>query len=285
MDWEDLRIALAVHRAGTLTGAAKTLEVDQATVSRKVKKLEESIGVRVFDKLSRGYSLTVDGRDVIQAAERMEAEALALGLRVTGRDEELAGVLRIATFDLLADWCCGILRDFAHRYPDIELELVVDNEMASLASRDADVALRLQDSPPETLIGRRIARVEYALYSAPVLADGDVSATELPWLGWHPAGRWTDTWMEKNVPGARVRCRLSSPLVFLGAVRAGLGVGFLPRFIAARDPQLVELATAEHTTHLWLLTHPQLRRTRRIKAFIEHVFGALRGADGPFAGG
>lgn len=275
MQWDDLRVLLALTRAGTLTRAARQLGVNHTTVSRRIAALEDQVGVRLFERLPTGYQPTEAGDEVRRVAERMEEEILGLDRAVLGADTRLAGSLRITTLPSLAEHHAGDMTEFHRRYPLIELELNVAYAVQNLTRREADIAIRATNNPDEHLVGRRAGRLEFAVFAARSLveADPDASLGQRPWLGWHEkaGARMTEAWMAENAPDAHVVCRFDDALALRAAVRAGLGVMFLPISICRDEDDLVQLAPAlpHFGMDLWLLTHPDLRRTARVRAFME----------------
>lgn len=278
MDWDDLRYLLAVARAGSLTDAARGLGVSYSTVSRRITALEEALGARLFERHAAGYELTPAGSEMLDSAQRMESEFLALSRRVEGRDSRLAGRLRVATTDALAAHFMPELALFARRYPEIEIDLLSTPAPAELAMRDAEVALLATDAPPARLVGRRLARLASALYaSRDYLAERpDIEDLRSHlWVGWElgmqhiPAARW----MRDHVPDARIVCRVSTGSALLAAVRAGLGISHLLCFLTEADDMLRRVRPPEPSleTGLWLLTHEDLSATGRVRVFLDFL--------------
>lgn len=283
MNWDDLRYVLALHRAKTLSAASRELDVNHTTVSRRVSALEAEVGARLFDKTPGGFVLTPAGEDILTTATRIEEEMLSLDRRVLGTDARLSGVLTVTTLDILATEHAAEFTAFARAYPDIELELFVDNRVWSLTRREADVAIRVTNRPAEHLVGRRLGRLEYAVYAADALIDACDDPTNLGayrWLRWPDrlGGEMTQAWRRKHVPGVRWGMTIDSTLTTLAAIEAGAGVCHVPCIYGDRRPGLRRLRDVEPDfgSDLWLLTHPDLRHTARVRAFIEHMFEATR---------
>ena len=276
-NWDDLRLFLAVARSGTLSGAAREIGVNHSTVFRRISAFEETLGVRLFDRLPNGYALTPAGEEMHDSALRVEAEITALDRRVTGQDLRLSGVVRITTVDMLAQ---GLLPRhllaFRDAYPGIEIELSVGNATLSLTRREADVALRLGNQPPEALVGRRVGRLVFAVYGA-ARAENAAPLTERPWIGLTAEHAPLVHAFEAFLPGTRPALRVNSVAAAIAATRAGLGLGALPCAIADLDPDLARIAELpdSFTLDLWLLTHEDLRRTARIRAFLDFMAEAL----------
>ena len=275
-DWDDLRYLLAVGRAGSLSGAARQLGVNHSTVFRRLGALEARLGVRLFERLPGGYVATAAGEDLLRGAERIESEALELGRRLAGRDLSLSGSLRLTAPDDVAErLLMAPLAGYRRSYPEISLEVVIDNRMLSLTKREADVALRPSARPPEVLVGRRIGPLASALYGT-----DDMAPETGPWIAWEEGGGPPDVarWVERHVAPERIVYRSNSMLHLLAACRAGVGAALLPCFLADPDPALRRLAPPDPalSTELWLLTHPDLRRSARVRALLDFLFDALK---------
>jgi DNA-binding transcriptional LysR family regulator len=267
------------------------LGVNHTTVSRRLSALEETVGVRLFDRRPDGYAATQAGEDVVEVARGVEEQILSLDRRVLGQDTRLCGSLRVTTVDFMAILQMAAFRSFTRRYPGIDLELSADNAPRSLTKREADVALRITNKPPEHLVGRKLLRVEFALYGARSLVEQMGAQAELaayPWMAWdeRQGARLTEQWMHKHVPDARVVCRVDSATVMISSVRDGMGLSFLACVVGDEDPGLVRLRPPEpgFGMDLWLLTHADLRHTARVRAFMEHMDEALRPSADRYAG-
>jgi DNA-binding transcriptional LysR family regulator len=279
-NWDDLRVFLAVAREGSLSGAARALGVNHSTVFRRIGAFEETLGVRLFERLAGGYLLTPAGEELRDGALRVEEEIASLSRKVTGQDLRLSGTVRVTTIDMLA---FGLLprhiAGFRVAYPGIEIELVVGNATLNLSRRESDVALRVGNTPPETLVGRRVGRLVFALYgSAGYRArrpEPDLALHD--WIGFDSEHEALVRRMVRFLPEIRPALRTNSVAAALAAAREGLGVAPLPCGIADLEPDLVRISPLpdDFTLDLWLLTHEDLRRTARIRVFLDFLAEAL----------
>lgn len=283
LGWDDLRVALAVAEAGSLAGAGRRLGVSHATVFRRLNAIEQRLGVGLFERGRAGYVPTAAGEELAATAARVEAEVLEAERRLAGRDLRLSGSLRVTTTDtLLMGLLSPVLADFRRAHPDIQLEVAVSNQLFNLSKRDADVAIRPSSSPPDHLVGRRLGRIAQAIYVRRDLADprqGD----EADWVGpdRHLGYAALEAWMATHCP--ETRYRVDTVLGMFAAVRDGLGRAVLPCYLADAEPGLRRLGEPipALATDLWQLTHPDLRRVARVRAFMAFVAEALgRGAPG-----
>lgn len=283
LDWDDLRYVLALKRAHTLSAAATTLGVTRTTVGRRLKETERRLGVRLFDRMDDGFLATAAGEDLVETATRVEAEIHLTEGRLLGRDAELRGRLRVSTVDFIFDGYPDVFASFIRRYPGIELTVSVTNTQVSLLRREADVALRLGNSPAEGLVGRRVGRLNFEAYAARSLVKRvgrGAPLSAFPWVHWDERtdGRWLDHWLATHAPGASISLRSADYAVRRRAVLAGIGVHFLPCFDGDSIRSLVALGArlTDEARDLWALTLPDLRNTSRVRAFMDHAFTAFK---------
>jgi DNA-binding transcriptional LysR family regulator len=287
IDWEDLRTVLAVADAASLAAAARALGVNHTTVLRRVNAFEERLGLRLFDRLPSGYALTAGGEELLAVARHMAETVTELERRLSGQDLRLAGSLRVTTTDtLMASVVPPLLAAFRARHPGITVEVATSNAFANLTRRDADVAVRPTADPPQTLIGRRVSGIAFAVYGAPAFrcesepgtAEGE-PLEEHPWIGLDDAlaGSSVARWMRATLPRAEIALRCDSFLAARAAAEAGLGLAALPCYLGDLSPALVRFSgpVPEMATGLWVLTHEDLRRTARVSAFTEFAAGVL----------
>ena len=237
------------------------------------------MGVRFFDRARHGYTATGAAEEISAIVRRLQNEILAAERRIVGRDLRPSGTLRITTTDaLLFGWLSPILREFHVAYPEIRLELVVSNDVFSLSRREADVAVRPADRPEEFLVGRKIGTIIQAAYVAKNLVPTPIKdgvMESLDWIG--PDDSMTyptfDRWLEQEGLVDRCRIRVNTVYGMLSAVRAGLGMSILPCYLGQNDSRLVQVGgeIPSMATSLWILTHPDLRKTERIRVFLDHV--------------
>lgn len=278
MNWDDLRVFLSVARTGSFSGAANCLKVQQSTVSRRMRNMEQQLGARLVERSKNGYVLTPAGENVKKAAIRMEIEVLGVDCTVSGRDRNLVGSLRIATInDMTPVVLMPAFARFSHTYPGINLQIVASNTASSLVKREADVAIRLTNNPAFTLVGKRLVTVVSTVYGGRDYLQ-HISRQKLDpvWIGveccdFHKS--WT-----KQVCGQRPHnFYCSDSFLTQAAIEEGLGVAFLPCFIGDKNPQLIRYCEPDtsHNLGLWILFHPDLKGTSRIHAFREHMIESI----------
>lgn len=280
--WDDLLYVLSVGRSGSLSGAARALRVNHSTVFRRIGAIEEQLGVRLFDRHRDGYSATAAGEAVIELAERLDDDVLALERRLAGEDLRPSGTVRVTTTDTMISTVTPICGAFRRLYPEICVELITGNQFLNLSRRDADIALRPSKDPPESLYGRRLATIAFAVYGSDAyLAEsgGADLGRAHSWLGLDDslAHLAAYRWIKENVPPERVGFRSSAFEAVLAACRADMGLGLLPCYMADPVPNLRRVTEQldEVSTGFWLLVHEDMRRTARVRAFIDFASAEL----------
>lgn len=280
MNWDDVRVFLAIARAGTLGGAGRALGQSQPTMGRRLKALESAQGHALFQRTAEGFVLTDEGSSVLEHAERMEAEAFSFSRQLAGRDPELAGALRVST----SDWfglqvMTPVLSEFVMAHPRVTVELLTDARLYSLARREADLVVRIVPFDEPDVAQRRLMHMVYALYGprgrdltpdqVPSLVTMDSGFAELP----------DAVWLRNNFPHARVALRSNNRHVQAAACAAGVGLAVLPCLLGDSHPGLQRIACGEQPPgrDVWLGYHHDLRRLPRLRALLELLILRLGG--------
>ena len=280
MDWEDLRTTLAVVRVGSIAAAARELGVAHTTVYRRLAAFEEASGVRFFTRADGAYVATQAGRDLFEMGADVEARVTAIERKLSGRDLRLDGEVTVATMEPLALALSEHIRAFRRSTPEVRVRLHVGNENVDLARGEADIAIRATSAPDESLIGRKLANVAFAVYASRGYArNAKVVLRDADWICFDaslaktPQGKWE----VENVPTERVVLSTNSRVVFAEAVASGAGIGVLPCGLAARSPHLVALTPALEglAMPLWMLTHADLVGVPRVRALRDYLSAAI----------
>ncbi len=297
MNWDDIRIFLAVARHGSLRAAGRALGLSQPTVGRRLAAFEKSFGgPALFDRLPDGLRLNPAGEALVAAAGRLESAALALERRRVAASPELSGTVRVS----VGEWAEGLLARQLGRTnatglpPRITLELVESPQTANLARRDADLALRHGVPEAGNLYVSKVGAIAGALYrqrgcGGPGLGLGERWITYTEEQGHYVSARWLEQQVRES--GGHVVLRAANLAARAEAIRAGFGIGLLPCYAGDSDP-LLERATGpvpELAADYWVIVHRDLRRAACVRAVIDWIRGlfnqhrdALAGAgDGP----
>ena len=285
--WDELQMFLAAAREGTLSAAARALHSSPATVLRRLRVLERHLKAALFVRSSRGYALTLAGTELMQHVQAMESEVLGAERRLGGRDQQVSGSIRLATLDDLVQTVLGpVLAGFLLRHPSMGLDLVIDSEFTNLTRRSAEVAIRAGEQPTsQDVIARSVCPIGVALYASQEYLRRHRKRPELGQLAGHRIVRADEgrarlpmeRLMERHASGATIAFRSNSMLARCVAVRDGMGVGFLPCFVADAERGLVRLGDVvpEASATLWILVHPDLRRNARVRTFVEYAHAEL----------
>lgn len=287
MHWDDLRVFLAVAREGSISGAARRLSVQHSTVSRRMRALEEKLATRLIERRKSGYELTEAGEELKLSALKMEREVLEFESALSGLEEAPAGELVVSAINNMASSILmPLFVRFSRNYPEIRLHVQVSNKYVSLAERDADVAIRLTDTPQETLVGRRLVTVASTVYGRRDVVAGIREGRADPlWLGIECCG-FHQSWTKRAVPDGAHRLWVDDTLLTLAALREGAGLAYLPCFMGDSDPELARFCPPdpELDLGLWLLYHPDLRRTQRVRLFRDHMTREIESVRALFEG-
>ena len=275
LDWEDLRYFVALARHGSLSGTARALRVNHATVARRVASLETKLGRSLFDRRADGYALTADGKAVLDEAQAMDEAALSV-LRRLDAGTELSGLVRLTAARVLAEgFIIERLGELHKRYPALDLELISDARVISLARRQADIALRLGSPKDSDLVGRRVAKISFGFYASSAYRD-QLAKGKVPELIGYDADSdfiFEAAWLAREYPHMRFVFRTNSQISQAVAARAGYGVALLPRYLAVNDPGLVKVSLGQRIPErdVWLLVRRDLANVPRIRAVADYL--------------
>lgn len=280
--WDDLRLFLAIARAGRMTVAARAVGLDQTTMARRLNALEASVGSALTERSPRGIRLTDAGAALVAFAERMEAEVSAAAQMLGGRDAAVSGTVRLATPEAFGTYLIAPnVPALSARHPALQLELSPQSRMVSLINREADLAITLNRPPKGRVVARRLVDYRVGLYASKAyLADhGPIDGLEQ--AAEHPFAWYIDDMLElpelrylrEIVVDARPVFRSSSIAAQQAAVAAGLGLGILHVFAAEADERLVRILPekVEIIRSYWLVMHADQQKLPRIRAVVDFL--------------
>ncbi|UGQ44691.1 LysR family transcriptional regulator [Massilia endophytica] len=287
MDWDNARIFLGIYRAGTLRGAAAQLDIDQATVGRRLAAMEKSLNARLFLRTPAGYVATPAGETAARSAELMEEAAHRLQREMQGIDNRLSGTVRVTTTDTMAvHFVMNAMALLHERHPEIQVALSIGTQLTSLTRREADLAVRTARPSSPDLISRHLARRTAGLYATadylkqrgmPVPGSGfeghDIVVYEAA-----VAPRHSEKLAGEPVHNARVAMTVNTGLMLLLAAKSGLGIAELPTHLADPDPNLQRIwPEREHHYDTWLVMHGDLNRSARVRAVADAIVESVPG--------
>jgi DNA-binding transcriptional LysR family regulator len=282
INWDNLRYVLMVANKGSIAAAARELEVNRTTVLRRINNFQQDLNCRIFDRGDAGYVLTPEAEKMIDAAREVESTLFDMQRQIAGHELKLEGELRVTTTDTFMLSLLGPhLASFQQTHPHIVVEVLMTNNILDLNRRDADVAIRPTRSPDTGLVGRRLCDVDFGIYTTPELMR-NIDPEQIfaaRWIGFINSLMQTPigTWFSSAVDSRNICLRCDSFVAVRVAAEAGIGLALLPRLLGDSSAllQRLDVDTSELTIGLWALAHPDLARSARVHAFIEHLSQAL----------
>lgn len=277
MNWDDLKVFLAVASAGSVRAAAPVLGVNQSTISRRIHSLEKELNTNLFEKLPSGYSITEVGKAVLDHARRIADEFSELNQNIFSRNTDLAGTVRLTVCSpFLSNLMMRDLAEFGHQYPGIKIEIISAEHELNLSKREADVAIRVTNSPPEHLIGRRISGYAQSVYASrdyvqKFVSDQDLS--RLRWLSSLEAKPLNQALQHTTYAQALEHHFIDDMSLQYEAAKAGMGMALLPCFIGDRAENLEPMPQLQivNNSAVWILMHPDSRKNARIQTFYSYM--------------
>ena len=284
MDWDKLRVFHAVAAAGSLTHAGDVLHLSQSAVSRQIRALEEALGTTLFHRHARGLILTEQGELLFDATSSMTKRLDAASARIRDSEEEVFGELRVTTtvgFGSL--WLMPRLPRLYERYPDLNIDLMLEERVLDLPMREADVAVRMKEPSQADLIRKRLMSVRMRLfatrdYVARNGAPGDKNAIgEHRLICQHPGSIQVSAGasLVQHLLGFGIPNVLNVNNYFgvMQGVLSGLGIGVLPDYMAEDEPELMRVLpdVESHEVPVFLAYPEELRQSRRIQAFRDFI--------------
>ncbi|MFJ3464283.1 LysR family transcriptional regulator [Achromobacter spanius] len=275
MEWNDVRIFLAVARSGSFGEAARTLNVSHPTVGRRIKVLEDEAKQALFRRTKDGLVLTDAGDTVRALAESMEDSALSMERRLTGNDQRLEGILRISS----ADWFAGyvlapVLVELTSRHPAVVPEVIASYRLLDLSRREADVAFRIVPFSEPDIVQRRLMRMSYGVYAAPATAQAlqdDPASVGVILMNTAQSHFPDVAWVLERFPRCRRAFTSTNRSVQAQMCLKGVGIAVLPRPLGDAVSGLQRLDTPDQppTRDIWVGYHQDLRHMDRLRAMLD----------------
>ncbi|SFS86513.1 DNA-binding transcriptional regulator, LysR family [Sulfitobacter marinus] len=285
LSWDDISLIHAIRSTETLSGAARALGVSHPTIYRKLNLIEDKLGAVFFQRSRTGYTPTAAAIEICDLFDRLRHEVDITERQITGQDSRPSGSVRLTTTDsLLFGWLGQALASFGKKYPDIELSVVVSNDFLNLTRREADLAIRPSSTIPHSMSVQKVGVIKQAVYASQDMLSrdlGDVDLSRLAWIGPDDSIHYPtlQNWMRINGYDQLCRYRSNSVLDMFWATKHGIGVSVLPCYLADECEDLTRHGTflPELATDLWLVTHPDLRKSERIRLLIDWINAAGQG--------
>ncbi len=287
INWNDMRFLLALERQGSAIKAARMLNVSHQTVSRRLTELEQGLGARLVERSGLNWQLTVCGQEVVKQAEEIEASVRAAALAARAKAPGMTGRVRITSAGLgFEQFILPALVLLRQKHPLIEFDLIADNAPLDIQSGQFDIAVRFVKAAPGHLLGRNAGALEFALYGLPefvekidkaVVAQCPVNVPVVAMLASHLR---TADWLEDIVEPTSQITKVSDLTVLFSAIKAGLGVGFLPVIAAKEAANLRECLSIPRKSpfNVWVLTNEDSRKSAKIRAVAAQLFTEISSA-------
>ena len=281
--WDDFLYFLKVAACGNMKAAAAELGVNYSSVFRRINGLEERLNVRLFERLKSGYELTKAGEDILDRVQQVEEQMNAIQRLIEGKDVHLSGYLKISTTDTIGYyWLPPYIARFKKLYPDIIIDLDINTRYTNLSKREADIVMPAVNTQPDYMVGKTLAPIYVRLYGAKsyleehgmpqTVAEFDRHRFLLP--NESLAGMPANKWLRRHVDEKNIAACSDKLTGLYHMARQGLGLTIMPHYVAESDPDMIEVMQLppECNHHLWILTHPDIRFTARVKAFMQFMY-------------
>ncbi len=278
LNWDDLRVFIVVARIGKLGAAAKKLQLDHTTVSRRIGVLEKTLGAKLLNRSPVGITLTPRGTELFAHAEEIEAELALASKDLGGSTTNMSGVVRVATPEGVgALLIAGSLASFIEEYPDIEIELIPDARPVSLSKHEADVVLSIQRPPRGRLFCKKLSDYRLGLYASESYLAARGTPTSLDAFTTHDVVWFIEDlllypkfrYYDHIASGAKIVFRSTSIVAQTRAVANGIGIGLLPHYLTVNHKNLVRvLPKISVDQKLWIILHATHRNTPRVRAVV-----------------
>lgn len=277
MNWDDLKVLLALSRAGSTRKAAGLLGVSNTTVMRRLESLEEQVGGRLFDRTPDGFTATPLADQLLPVVREVEETLTEAERQVSGRDSELSGRIKLSLPAVPVTHVAEAVAEFAIDYPRIELDITVSDHPVDLARREADIAVRgipKHKRPPKDIVGIKLGRISMGYYvHRDLLSEASRGHRELTCIRASGRALSLGDLPDPDSLGLKSRHLIDGITPRTVAATNKLGVAALPCFLATQYPELMLLpgVPSAHWGHTWLLHHKDLRQSARIRALFKHL--------------
>ncbi len=285
-NWDEIRTAYEVARAGTVSGAAEVLGVHHATVIRHIDALEARMKVKLFQRHARGYTATEAGQDLLQVATATDDQFTQLAGRLRGRGEGVSGDLVVTSLAVLSPMLAPTLARFRKAHPDVKIRYLTGDRVFRLEYGEAHVAIRAGRAPEEldNVVQPFIPQSMHLVASPAYIADYGCPKDEVDLVNhWFigsddPESRAPfNKWLSSTLPAERIAYRVTDSRGIMDAVLAGAGIGFVSKWEMERHPELVEVIPPKPvwSGELWLVTHVDLHRSTKVQTFLKFLKGEM----------
>jgi DNA-binding transcriptional LysR family regulator len=278
MNWNDIKIFNTIGDLGSFSAAAKQLEMDHSSISRRMRQLEKEYGIKLFERDGSRIKLLHGATKLLQTAQQTTQLVNQFERELKASPDDLSGRIGFSTLYASEGRVMSVLAHFSKLHPNIELNINLSQTFENLNNNTTDVVLRATNEPTPHFIGRKITTNHFAVYGNAQHLDLSKSLDQLPWVLWR--NEYTDTWVKDHFPNARCACRVNTAEGMAAAIKSGIGVGHASNLAAVKEPQLTQIhpVCEELDVDFWLLYHRDLRASRKIKLFVDFLAENLKAA-------
>lgn len=282
MNWDNLKIFLAIAQKRGLKKAARKLGIHHTSCARRIKAFEEELGAKLFHRLPDGYTLTQAGKDLQQSAYKIQDEINTIEHDLLGQDTRLEGDICVTIPNgLILHLLMPDIAEFIKLHPEVNVEINMSYEFRDLATREADIAIRMVDNPPKSLAGSKVGQLFSTAYASKTyLKNHDPlnSPEKCHWLGWGDAAdhlKWAE---KKKHPRIPVRGNMYSDVLQVAAAKTELGITSLHCYIGDADTELERIpdATPTPASWVWVLAHKDMMTNARVAVFMDFIAKAFK---------
>jgi len=271
MNWDDLRIFLAIVQYGSVRKAAEHLNINQSTVSRRISAFEQAMEVQLFIRLPSGYELTKAGKEIIERVNIIDSEVSSIKRSLAITESPLNGVLKVSLpVPLATDLLMPQIAKFSQLYPNVKVEISASSQNANLAKREADISIRILkigDTPPPYVIGKKLVTYMEAVY-----VSSHLHGKQQNWISNSPL-KTEENMKGDNYERGELTHSIDHLMTTLSAVKAGLGIARLPCCFADTDSELRRVMPQElfPGREIWLISHPDFKGVEKVKIFKQFI--------------
>ena len=286
-NWNDLESFLILSRKGKLNLTSKELGTESSTISRRILKLEENLGIKLFFRSNNKYILTDDGQRLLPNAEKIESEVLSINENFSNKDINLTGKIRISVPEGLGiDIFTKYLKDFYDSHPELQIELLADSRARSLSNREIDISVTLSRPKKGKLISWKLSDYALQLYCSKKYFEKYQKITSNEDLKEHKFISYIDDlvdfpelkYLQDSFKNVKIVFKSNSLQAQLNAVKKGIGIAFLHNFIAKKEKDLIPILPKQIKIlrEYWIVVHEDLLNLKRIRVVVDFISKVMK---------
>lgn len=276
--WDDMRYVLYVAKMGSYSAAAKELKVNHTTVARRVSTLEQVAGVKLFTHTPKGFVLTEEGQDILGDIEILHETTNRIARKFQGKNQSLVGTVNITMpHDIYLYFLSNAISQLKNDYPDIIINISLGNSVHNISVRESDLAVRFTTSPPEDLVGQKVATLDNAIYgNKNSVKNHDDSVGIIVWTDELEAPEWAI----ESFKHCHIVLRVDDLEGMHAAVKSGLGVALMPCYLPKilADSDVIHISNYDLVTPqwgLWVLNHVDVRTSKKVQVIRKYLIDSL----------